>query len=347
MKYIYKPLILNPSNSKEKEVIGQLKSDGTCQIIDTINSQLRELFEIESPSESFSDEEFLEKKVDLLDGRKEEDYGLWIYYEWLNIIVHVLNEADFIAVRSNRNRGKVSKEEQLALSSKMVGVVGMSVGSSIARTMILERSCGHIRLADFDDLELSNLNRIQASVLDIGIPKVIICARQIAEIDPFINVEIYSEGVTESNIDAFMDSLDLVFDECDSIGIKFSLRNHAKKFQIPLIMDTSDNGMIDVERFDLDAKLPIFHGSIDKYIENPTGMEKMQMIYAILGEYNMSNEIKAAFSEINKTIKSWPQLGSSVTSGAGHATAMGRKVLLGDKEIGGKYLTSLENVAKV
>ena len=61
-----------------------------------------------------------------------------------------------------------------------IGIVGLSVGHAIAHTLALEGMCGRLRLADNDRIELSNLNRIPATVLDIGINKAVVAARRIA-----------------------------------------------------------------------------------------------------------------------------------------------------------------------
>ena len=98
--------------------------------------------------------------------------------------------------------------------------VGLSVGQSIALTLVLERSCGEIRLADFDAVDVSNLNRIRTGVHNLGVPKVIVTAREIAEIDPYVSVTIFAEGLTPHNLQSYFSAgggLDAIIDECDSI----------------------------------------------------------------------------------------------------------------------------------
>ena len=58
----------------------------------------------------------------------------------------------------------------------------------------MERSCGRLRLADFDTLELSNMNRIRTGIYSLGMPKGVVAAREIAEIDPFFPVELHLNG---------------------------------------------------------------------------------------------------------------------------------------------------------
>ena len=71
-------------------------------------------------------------------------------------------------VRHDRNRYKIDANEQSRLIDTTVGIVGLSVGNAVARTISLEGSCGSLRLADFDTLDLSNMNRLQAGVHELG-----------------------------------------------------------------------------------------------------------------------------------------------------------------------------------
>ena len=61
-------------------------------------------------------------------------------------------------------------------------MIGLSVGHAIAATLAVQGSAATAS-ADFDDLELSNLNRVPAAVFDIGVNKATAAARRIAEID--------------------------------------------------------------------------------------------------------------------------------------------------------------------
>ncbi|MBX9449069.1 MAG: ThiF family adenylyltransferase [Taibaiella sp.] len=154
---------------------------------------------------------------------------------------------------------KITAEEQAILQNKTVGIVGLSVGQSIALTLAMERSCGELRLADFDTAELSNLNRIRTGISSLGLRKTVIAAREIAEIDPFLKVKIFSEGLTQENIDVFFDDgkkIDLLVEVCDGLDVKVISRFKARSMGIPVVMDTNDRGMLDVERFDLEPETP-------------------------------------------------------------------------------------------
>jgi tRNA A37 threonylcarbamoyladenosine dehydratase len=62
--------------------------------------------------------------------------------------------------------------------------MGLSVGQSVSLALAMERSFGELRIADFDELDLSNINRIRTGVYNLKIQKTVIVAREIAEIDP-------------------------------------------------------------------------------------------------------------------------------------------------------------------
>ena len=67
-------------------------------------------------------------------------------------------------------------------------------------------------------------------------------------------------GLTYDTVDAFLAGLDIVVEECDSLDMKAVVREGAEARGIPVLMATSDRGLVDVERFDLEPERPILHG---------------------------------------------------------------------------------------
>ncbi|MBC7744070.1 MAG: ThiF family adenylyltransferase, partial [Flavobacterium sp.] len=247
-----------------------INEDKNIRVFDQIENQLRELIKCSSPSIRIRPEEYTDLIKTHLNGTEIFNYGVWVYYPWSNNLVHILDENEFIKLRTNRNCNKITFQEQSILSQKKIGIIGLSVGQSIALTMAMERTCGEIRLADFDTAELSNLNRLRTGLHNLGILKTVIAAREIAEIDPFIIVKIFNDGLTTQNMDSFFledGKLDILVEVCDGLDIKIASRLKARKLQIAVVMDTNDRGMLDVERFDLEPKRPIFHGLIDDYLD--------------------------------------------------------------------------------
>ena len=349
---LYEPTIYNPKKSKEKEELENLlKSNFPIQINDEIISQIEELIKLENPTKKFNKKELATAVKDHLGRTNINNYGLWIYYPWKNTLVHTLNEQDFIRVRTNRNQYKITKEEQDALQHKKVGIIGLSVGQSVALTLAMERACGELRLCDFDILELSNYNRIRTSLCNLGVPKTIATAREIKEIDPFIKITCYNDGLTTENIDDFFikdGRLDICIDECDGIDIKILCRQKAKQYKIPVVMETSDNCTIDVERFDLEPERSLLHGymdhlDLDKAKNLKTNEEKVPYVLAILGPEFMTSRMLASMFEIEETITTWPQLASSVIYGGGICGNVCRRILLKTFTDSGRYQLNVDD----
>jgi molybdopterin/thiamine biosynthesis adenylyltransferase len=354
LNLIYQPVILRLDNTEDKKTYDGLFSGGMVSFMsDEIYGQLRELIKGLRPSERIKPDAYEGLISAHLGGRELSSYGVWVYYPWSRRLVHLLDEEEFIEVRTNRNQYKITKQERDTLSTKKIGIIGLSVGQSIALTLAMERGFGELRLTDFDILELSNLNRIRAGVHNLGVPKVVIAAREIAEIDPFLKVTCYFDGLTEANMEDFFlkgGKLDILVDECDGLDVKIISRYKARELQIPVIMDTSDRGMLDVERFDLEPDRPILHGSVThinpKNIKELSNEDKVPVILEMLGVENISLRAKASMVEVEQSINTWPQLASSVTLGGAAGADVCRRILLGQFHESGRYYIDFEEIIK-
>lgn len=360
MSLEYRPSIYRINDPENEKALQELlNSVQGIEIYDTIYSQLSELVKLSSPG--ISDKNELESLINKHIGSADlNKYGVWVYYPWSKNLVHLLDEKEFIKVRTNRNIYKILPEDVDTLNKKKIGIIGLSVGQSIALTLALERTCGELRLADFDDIELSNMNRIKAGVHELGMSKVIIAARQIAELDPFIKVKCFTDGLNKENIRDFFTEqgkIDILVEECDGLEIKVLSRVIAKELGIPVVMDTNDNGMLDVERFDLEPERPIFHGrtkgleglSADELVKMLKGLtieQKIGFLAQIIGMENVSSAMKQSLANMNKTIIGWPQLASAVTLGGAMVTDTCRRILLNHFNTSGRFFINFDELIK-
>lgn len=259
----------------------------------------------------------------------------WAYYPWRRTVVSVLGPVGFHTLRLDRNRHLITAAEQNRLRALRVGVVGLSVGHVIAHTLAAQGLCGELRLADFDTLELSNLNRVPATLFDIGLNKATVAARRISEVDPYLPVTIIDDGVTVENMAAFLDGLDVVVEECDSLDVKVGLREAARERRIPVVMSTSDRGLVDVERFDLDPHRPVMHGLLgDVDAASLSGMssrDKVPHVLTYLEGGRLSARMAASLVEVDRSLSTWPQLAGEVTLGAAAVAEAVRRIGLGEQ----------------
>ena len=350
---LHRPEFFKLSIPTDRERLREvLKRSPGIQVFDELHSQLTELVRSLNPSVKYTKPELEAAAKAHLGSTPSEEYGLWVFYPWNNRVLHLLDEAEFTLVRTDRNRNKITRDEQARLALVKVGVIGLSVGQSVALTMAQERSFGEIRLADFDTLELSNLNRIRSGTHHLGILKTVNVAREIAEIDPFLKVILFNDGLTRENVDRFFTEggkLDIVVEECDSVDVKIIARQKAKELRVPVVMDTSDRGMLDVERFDLEPDRPILHGLIDHLDPNDaakakTNEEKLPFVLPILNIDTLSKRMKASMLEIESSVTTWPQLATSVVLGGAVAGDVCRRIMLGQFQSSGRWFVDLEEV---
>ncbi|MBV6406446.1 MAG: Rv1355c family protein [Flavobacteriales bacterium] len=347
------PRIFRMAVDGDRAELGRLFAGGLVhQVHDRLQDQLRELVKMEAPARQFTAAELERAAQERLQGTPAEAYGVWVFHPWSGRLVHLLDEAEFARVRTDRNRNKITTEEQQLLATKKVGVIGLSVGRSVAMALALERSFGEIRLADHDRLDLSNLNRIKAGAHELGLNKCVATAREIAEIDPFLKVVCFPEGIDRGNIDAFLTEggkLDILVEECDSVDIKILARQHAKAHRIPVVMDTSDRGMLDVERFDLEPDRPLLHGLIDHLdlaaaATARTNEEKLPFLAPMAGMDALSPRMKASLVEVGQSILTWPQLATGVQLGGALVGDVHRRIVLGEMNGSGRWYVDLEEL---
>ncbi|MGE2712755.1 Rv1355c family protein [Mycolicibacterium litorale] len=258
----------------------------------------------------------------------------WAYYPWRRTVVGVLGPRAHRRLRLDRNRNLITDDEQQRLGRLRVGVVGLSVGHAVAHTLAAQGVCGELRLADFDELEVSNLNRVPAGLLDVGVNKAVVAARRIAELDPYLPVQVMSEGVTRQTIETFLDGLDVVVEECDSLDVKVLVREHARVRGIPVLMATSDRGLLDIERFDLDPSRPLLHGLLGDVdsaaLSGLTSKDKVPYVLRILDAAALSPRMAASLVEVGTSLTTWPQLAGEVALGATAVTEAVRRIGLGE-----------------
>jgi molybdopterin/thiamine biosynthesis adenylyltransferase len=319
MQTPYRAQVLDPTDDGDKAILDELRADPSIDFLDDHDVQLESLRALRpTPSDALLREE-----------------RRWAYYPWRRAVVAVLGPRGFRALRLDRNRNNITAEEQTTLSALTIGVAGLSVGHVIAHTLAAQGLCGKLRLADFDHLELSNLNRVPATVFDLGVNKAVVAARRIAELDPYLPVEVLDTGLNAETLDDFVAGLDIAVEECDSLDIKALLRVAARDLQIPVLMATSDRGIVDVERFDQEPERAILHGLLGQLdiglLPGMTSREKIPHVLRHLEAERLSPRTAASLIEIDRTLSTWPQLASEVIIGAAAIAEAVRRIGLGEE----------------
>ncbi|MEU6488514.1 ThiF family adenylyltransferase [Streptomyces sp. NPDC046887] len=353
----FRPLLLDAAEPAAEAALAALLGSGLVrEVHDRIDEQVAEWVRCSAPGERWERERLERAVAEVYGGAPSRRYGTWVWYPWTGRLVHLLPAEEFRLVRTDRNRDKITRAEQQRLLGRRIGVIGLSVGNSAALTCALEGVGGSFRLADFDRVGLANLNRLRAGVHDLGVEKTVLCARQMYEIDPYLDIEIHRAGVTEETIGDFFDGpgapgapgvgLDLLVEECDTLWVKAAAREHARARRVPVLMDANDRGLLDVERFDLEPDRPLFHGragavTARDVLSLDAGASR-ELLLRIVDESRLSPAMTDALGRIGRTLSSWPQLASGVALGGALVADAARRVLLGAPVPSGRYYVDLE-----
>ena len=224
----FRAVLLCPGNNEDNAVLDQLRNDRRVDFLDSRHDQLRSLRELHPTPDAA-----------LLDEPTQ-----WAYYPWRRSVVGVLGPRGNRAVRIAGYRNMITTEGQRHPRELRIGVAGLTFGHAIAHALALQGLCGELRLADFDQLEMSNLNGASVSVLDVGVNRAIVAARQIAELDPYIRLDVITASATSRTLNAFLNELDVVVEECDSPDVKVMVRDAARQRRLPVVTSTSDSGLV-------------------------------------------------------------------------------------------------------
>jgi tRNA A37 threonylcarbamoyladenosine dehydratase len=319
---------------------------------------LREDFDIEMEKLS----EMFESKGDT------REYGTYAYYPRKGNLVQFapkeMNRLALVASNSSLylDPGKKLSYEATQRIFRMVvpAVMGLSVGSNIVKAIMQVIRPDNLVIADPAMFKATNQNRVTGLSYDLMLQsegeqddvsvyglrnKAYVLAEQLHSEDPFPNIFCYSEGVTESNLDHFLEGdevqprANVIVEVCDSTNFKLFLAEKARKLGIRFIRitDAGDSVWMDIRPFDLDKSVSIAPGHTDLELhklekDSTRGREDFfNFVDALVGEdYRKGDGEFAALVNGNlpRHVSSIPQSGATTMVGGGlTANTIARMVL--------------------
>lgn len=164
-----------------------------------------------------------------------------------------------------RNRGWFREEDQSRLRSKRIAIPGLGGVGGHHLHGFLRLGFEKFNLADPDTFEIQNFNRQQgASCETVGQMKIDVAAKFARSLNPGVDLRLFQQGVTEANMDEFLDGVDIVVDALDlfAMDVRIALYELAYRRGIPVvtagpfgmgtaIMAFSPDGMSFNDYFDL------------------------------------------------------------------------------------------------
>lgn len=138
-----------------------------------------------------------------------------------------------------RNRGFIGQAEQTKLQEAVIGVAGAGGDGGKLAVTLARMGVAQFRLADPEVFEPENLNRQEGCThANLGKNKAQVIADSINTINPDAQVKVFTEGITEANVDEFTQGLTLVADEMEYTQhwLAVMLARKCREQGIPVVM---------------------------------------------------------------------------------------------------------------
>ena len=117
------------------------------------------------------------------------------------------------------------EERQNAFLNATVAICGLGgLGSNIA-TALTRAGVGKLILIDFDKVDITNLNRQQYKMSQLGRPKTECCLENLRDISPYTEIEIHTVKLNEENIPELLGEADIICEAFDKADQKAMLVN--------------------------------------------------------------------------------------------------------------------------
>ena len=116
----------------------------------------------------------------------------------------------------SRNVGWITQAELRALREKRVAIGGLGGVGGVHLLTLARLGVGRFSLAEYDRFEFANFNRqVGATVSSVGRPKLDVLIEMARDINPDLDIRSFPEGITDENLPAFLDGVDLYVDSLD------------------------------------------------------------------------------------------------------------------------------------
>lgn len=156
----------------------------------------------------------------------------------------------------------IAGQEKLKGTTVFIAGAGGSASPIVYQMALV--GVGTIVIADFDEVELSNLNRqFLHDESRIGMSKVESAKQTIERINPNVKVIAYNEKISKENLDKMLNGASVIFDNVDDLETKFVLSECAVKYGIPHVLSS----MIEMSSYStilLPPYTPCFHCLYDQ-----------------------------------------------------------------------------------
>ena len=147
-----------------------------------------------------------------------------------------MNDQELLRYSKQIMLPQIDIEGQQKINDSKMLIIGMGGLGSPTALYLAAAGVGHIVIADFDQVELSNLQRqIIHSTSDIGDDKVNSAKTKLLELNPNITVTVANEIMHSDNLASLIKDVDIVLDGTDNFESRFEINKACVECHKPLI----------------------------------------------------------------------------------------------------------------
>ena len=164
----------------------------------------------------------------------------------------------------------VGQQKLLDSTALIVGMGGL--GSPIAM-YLAAAGVGHLILADFDNVDLTNLQRqIIHGTGDVGKAKVDSAYETLQQLNPEVTITRFKQQLDDQNLNDLVPQVDIVIDGCDNFETRFAVNRTCVKHRKPLVSGAAIR----------------FEGQISVFPNNSNELPCYRCLYQDEGEENQT-----------------------------------------------------------
>lgn len=153
--------------------------------------------------------------------------------------IHYRGEFDEAAYwqRVSRNQGwlgaceEEARRNQLRLRDATIGIAGVGgIGGAVAMRLV-RMGAGHLKLADPESFEMSNIQRQSGARLDtLGRNKAEVVAEQTYELTRDVDITVFTDGIHSGNAEEFVAGSDVIADQIEffELEARYALQRAAR-----------------------------------------------------------------------------------------------------------------------
>ena len=136
----------------------------------------------------------------------------------------------------DRQKGIISKDEQLNLLNSQITVIGCGGIGGAVTEMLARMGVGKLRIVDKDVFEISNINRqLMSNSKSVGRPKTQVTAERLESINPSIEVETFNQELNDKNVFKILKGSQIVIDALDNLLTRIIVSRCSETLDIPFI----------------------------------------------------------------------------------------------------------------